>query len=118
MDTKHYDIIITEEAGLDMVQMHDYIAYEFFSPVAAGRLYRKIAKAIQELALFPRRYAVIASGPEYPGEIRRMVVGKYSIFYFIQDDKVIVTDVIYGPSDFTQRLKAIKERIKKAGGME
>lgn len=114
----HYNVVITEEAHLDMVQMHDYIAYELFSPIAAERQYRRIAEAVQELELFSLRCAVIASGPEYPGEVRRMVVGKYSIFYFVRKDMVIVTDVIYGPLDFTRRLETIKDRIKKFDGRE
>lgn len=115
MDTRHYNVVITEEARLDMVRIHNYIAYELFSPVAAEKQYRKIAEAAQELEFFPLRCSVVASGPDYPGEIRRRVVGKYSVFYFVQGDLVVVTDVIYGPSNFERRLKTIKERIEQFG---
>lgn len=115
MDTKRYSVVITEEAHLDMVRIHDYIAHELFSPIAAEKQYRKLAEAAQELEFFPLRCGVVASGPEYPGEIRRRVVGKYSIFYFVQGDMVVITDVIYGPSNFARRLEAIKARIERFG---
>lgn len=42
---------------------------------------------------------------EHSKEIRRMVVDNYSVFYVIQDEKVIVTDVLYSASDIDKRLK-------------
>ena len=38
-------------------------------------------------------------------EIRRMLVDNYSVFFVIQDDKVVVTDVLYSASDIDRRLK-------------
>ena len=38
-------------------------------------------------------------------EIRRMLVDNYSVFFVIQDDKVVVTDVLYSASDIERRLK-------------
>ena len=37
--------------------------------------------------------------------IRRMLVDNYSVFFVIQDDKVVVTDVLYSASDIERRLK-------------
>lgn len=105
---KHYKVVVTDSAYLDMVQLHDYIRDELFSPKSAEGQYRRIAKAILKLDTFPERFSVVAFGKEYPGEMRRMLIDNYSVFYYIQEETVVVTNVIYSASDFIQRLKIKK----------
>ena len=45
------------------------------------------------------------SEPERSKELRRLLVDNYSVFFVIREDKVIVTDVLYGASDVESRLK-------------
>lgn len=45
------------------------------------------------------------SEPEHMLGLRRMPVDEYSIFYKIQKDKVIVTNILYSASDIEDRLK-------------
>ena len=45
------------------------------------------------------------SEPEYSKEIRKMVVDNYMVFFVIKEDRIIVTDVLYGASDIERRLK-------------
>jgi hypothetical protein len=41
----------------------------------------------------------------YPGyELRRMLVDNYSVFYYLDDNTVTVTDIIYSRSDILERL--------------
>lgn len=37
--------------------------------------------------------------------IQRMFIDNYSVFYVVQDDKVIVTSVLYSASDIERRLR-------------
>jgi toxin ParE1/3/4 len=37
--------------------------------------------------------------------LRRMVVDNYSVFYVINGDRVVVTDILYSATDITKRLK-------------
>ena len=45
------------------------------------------------------------SEQERSKEMRRLLVDNYSVFFVIQGDKVIVTDVLYSASDIESRLK-------------
>lgn len=88
-----------------MGSLHHYIAYTLLSPENAMGQYNRIAEAILKLDIFPERFPIIDLGQEDLKEIRRMPVDNYSVFYVIQEDKVIVTNVLYGASDIGERLK-------------
>ncbi len=85
---KRYRVILSEDAAWDMQEIHDYIRYELFSPKAAEEQYRRIAKAIQRLATFPHRCPVMISTPDFPEELRRLVVDRYVVLYFIRGDAI------------------------------
>lgn len=108
---KRYRVILSEDAARDMQEIHDYIKYGLLSPKAAEGQYRRIAKAIQRLNTFPRRCPVMISKPDFPVEVRRLVVDRYAVLYFIQGDAVTVLDVFYGPSDLERKLQKIKTRL-------
>lgn len=100
-----YNIQITDEALEDMEQLYNYIAYVLLSPENAMGQYNRIADAILTLDTFPERFRIMDSEPEHSKEIRRMLVDNYSVFFVIQYDKVVVTDVLYSASDIDRRLK-------------
>lgn len=41
---------------------------------------------------------------EHTRQLRRMLIDNYSVFYVIEADKVIVTNVLYSASDIGKRL--------------
>ena len=100
-----YNVQITDEALEDMEQLYNYIAYVLLSPENAMGQYNRIADAILTLDTFPERFRIMDSEPEHSKEIRRMLVDNYSVFFVIQYDKVVVTDVLYSASDIDRRLK-------------
>lgn len=51
------------------------------------------------------RICIMESEPERSKEMRRLLIDNYSVFFIIQGDKVIVTDVLYSASDIENRLK-------------
>lgn len=87
IDMKHYTVEITNEALADMDQ------------------YNRIADAILTLDTMAERICIMESEPERSKEMRRLLVDNYSVFFVIQGDKVIVTDVLYSASDIESRLK-------------
>lgn len=105
INMRQYNVQITNEALTDMEQLYNYIAYVLLSPENAMGQYNWIADAILTLDTFPDRFGIIDSESEHSKEIRRMLVDNYSVFFVIQDDKVIVTDVLYSASDIERRLK-------------
>ena len=100
-----YTVQITDEVLADMEQFYNYIAGVLLSPDNAMEQYNRIADAILTLDTFPDRFRIMDSEPEHSKEIRRMLVDNYSMFFVIQDDKVVVTDVLYSASDIERRLK-------------
>lgn len=102
---RQYNVQITDEALEDMEQLYNYIAYVLVSPENAMGQYNRIADAILTLVAFPDRFHIMNSEPEHSKEIRRMLVDNYSVFFVIQEDKVVVTDVLYSASDIETWLK-------------
>lgn len=45
--------------------------------------------------------------------MRRMPVDNYSVFYVVQEDKVIVTNVLYSASDIEKKLQAKLSQCQK-----
>ncbi|MBO5241404.1 MAG: type II toxin-antitoxin system RelE/ParE family toxin [Lachnospiraceae bacterium] len=104
---EQYKVEITKEALQDMEDIYNYIALELLSPENAMGQYNRIADEILTLNTFPQRYRIMDSEPEKQMELRRILVDNYSVFYIILGDKVIVTDVLYTPSDIEARLRGI-----------
>ena len=102
---KRYKVEVTQEALADMEQLYRYIANTLLSPENAMGQYNRIAEAILKLDKLPERFRIMDSEPEHSRGLRRMLVDNYSIFYVINEERVIVTGVLYTPSDIERRLK-------------
>lgn len=101
---KQYKIQITDKALEDMEETYTYIAEQLQSPENALGQYNRIAKAIEGLDVFPERVRVMESEPEHSMGLRLLPVDNFSAFYVIEDDRVIVTRVLYSASDISRRL--------------
>jgi len=101
---KHYDVIITDRAYEDMDGIYTYIAETLLEPVAAANTYDKIADAILSLDIMPDRIKIMDSEPAHSQGLRPLLVGNYTAFYVIEEDKVFVVRVIYSSSDISKRL--------------
>lgn len=101
----NYTVRVTEEALSDMEAVYRYIAEKLLSPENALGQYNRIADEILSLDTFPERYRLVDFEPERSEGMRRMLVDHYSVFYVVQESRVIVTNVMYSASDIEQRLK-------------
>ena len=101
---RQYEVEITDDALADMEQMYNHIAFVLLSPENAMGQYNRIADAILKLNVMPERFRVMYSEPEHSMGLRRMLVDNFSVFYVVQGDKVIVTNVLYSASDIECRL--------------
>lgn len=102
---KTYKVLITDEALGDMEQIYNYISNDLYAPEAAMNQYNRIAAAILSLSQMPGRIRLLDSKSAELRKLRRMNVDNYSVFFTIQKDTVIVTDVLYGASDIDERLR-------------
>lgn len=102
---RQYKVQITDKALADMEEIYNYIAIQLRAPENAIGQYNRIAKAIEELNVFPERVRLMESKQERAMGLRQLVVNNYSVFYVIEDERVIVMRVLYSASDIEVRLK-------------
>lgn len=101
---KQYKVQITDKALADMEEIYNYIAIQLQAPENAMGQYNRIAKAIENLNVFPERARIMESEQERTMAIRQLVVDNYSVFYVIEDERVIVMRVLYSASDIGTRM--------------
>lgn len=102
---KQYKVQITDKALADMEEIYNYIAMQLQAPENAIGQYNRIAKAIEELNIFPEKVRLMGSEKERTMGLRQLVVDNYSVFYVIESERVIVMRVLYSASDIEIRLK-------------
>lgn len=102
---KRYTVEITEEALNDMEQLYNHITYVLQAPENAMEQYNRIADAILSLDTLAERIHIMESELEKRKELRRLLIDNYSVFYVVQGNKVIVTNILYSASDFERRLR-------------
>ena len=106
---KSYEVMITDEALSDMDKIYDYIAGELLSPENAAEQYDRIADALLTLNAFPERNRVLDSPREREMGLRMLLVDNYCVFYCIRQNRVFVTDVLYGACDYESKLKGLQQ---------
>lgn len=101
---KRYKVQITDRALADMEDIYVYIAEQLLAPENAMGQYNRIAEAIQNLNVFPERVQIMESEPEHTMGLRQLPIDNFSVFYVIEDNRVVVTRVLYSASDISKRL--------------
>ncbi|MCM1181019.1 MAG: type II toxin-antitoxin system RelE/ParE family toxin [Clostridium sp.] len=99
-----YIVQITDRALADMEEIYNYIAMQLQAPENAMRQYNRISEAVESLHIFPKRVKLMESELERKMGLRQLSVDNYSIFYIIEDMRVIVTRVLYSAMDISNRL--------------
>ena len=102
---KQYKVQITDKALADMEEIYNYIAIQLQAPENAIGQYNRIVKAIEELNIFLKKARLMESEKERAIGLRQLVVDNYSVFYVVENEKVIVMRVLYSASDIGIRLK-------------
>lgn len=101
---KQYTVQITDKALADMEEIYIYIVEQFLAPENAIGQYNRIAEAIQNLNVFPERMQIMESEPEHTMGLRQLPIDNFSVFYVVEDNRVVVTRVLYSASDINRRL--------------
>lgn len=104
---KQYQVEITAVALNDMQDIYNYIANNLQAPNTAKNQYKRIADSILSLAYFPERYPLLMVNHSNISKLRKMNVGNYSIFYYIMENKVMVSNVLYSASDIRKRIESV-----------
>jgi toxin ParE1/3/4 len=92
-----YNVVITDTAQRDLLDIFDYITFELREPDSASRLLSKIRTKVKSLEEFPERNSMIFE-PKYEAhKIRWCPVENYVIFYQVSElqNQVYIIRVLY-----------------------
>jgi len=98
---KSWLVTLTTNAKTDLQNIHDYIAFELFSPQTASTQVDRILKVAENLAFFPKKYPLCRfQGLEQKG-LRAASAGRYRIFYTISEytEEVFIARILYEGRD-------------------
>ncbi len=93
-------IIYSPEARADLSAIAAYIAEHAGSNVAESFLDR-IRLGIENMAIFPGSRPLV---PVLGFDLRRLVVGRYLIFYRFDDETVFIVRALHGARNITGKL--------------
>ena len=103
-----YKIELSAMSITDLRGIYEYIAFNLKAPDHARRQYERIESKIFSLDKFPNRYKPCDDNPWNGHILRRVVVDKYIVLYYVENDLVMVVRVIYGGRN-------IKEQMSRCG---
>lgn len=86
-----YEIIITEQADVDLRGIYEYIAFELLAPDNATGQLARIEESIVALEQFPEKFRCYEKEPWYSRGIRVMPVDNFLVFYISDKEAGTVT---------------------------
>ncbi|MBQ3418456.1 MAG: type II toxin-antitoxin system RelE/ParE family toxin [Ruminococcus sp.] len=101
-----YQVRITTDAALDLLEIRDYIADYLKEPQTALQYIRSLRQRMEHLGDFPQSIAPVEEEPWHSYGIRRLLHKNFYIYYRIdeEDRRVYVLNVIYARRDQTGAL--------------
>ncbi len=110
---KKYVIKYSVKADSDLDEIDNYISQNLKEPNSAANVVFRIIAAIDRLETLPRRFAKVS----YKGlsnEFRKMPVGNYLVYYYVDDEKseVRIARIVYVKRSMREILNNIDEDAK------
>ena len=112
-----YDIVISDQAEIDLRGIFEYIAFELQAPENASGQLDRLEACIMDLDHMPKRYRQYELEPWKSRGLRVAPVDNYLVLYIPDDDTQVVTiiRVMYGGRDVdTQLNRFTKQNNLKA----
>ena len=102
-----YKLQIEDAVWDDLSRMDAYVRHALFNPSAADKLYVLIKSEMNDLVSMPKKFQVWITLGEPLVEIRRRLVGNYSILYQVDDANgyVRVHGVFYSRRDMHELMR-------------
>lgn len=89
-------VVLTQAAEADLEQIGDYIARD--NPVRAISFVQELLDRCHNLAAMPEAFPLV---PRYEAlGVRRLVHGRYLVFYRVTEQEVQVLHILNGAQDF------------------
>lgn len=84
----------------DLKNIRDYIRDSLCNPAAAERTARKITQAYMQLADSPFIGSPLKNKINVETRYRYLVSGNYLIFYVVEEERAIISRIIFGKRDY------------------
>ncbi len=97
-------ISYSPEARSDLYQIKRYISNTLHNPIAADHIIERILKDCSYLKKQPYMGIGVAGKFGKDTDLRYLICGNQFIFYRIQNDKIIVTRILDGRTDYMRIL--------------
>ena len=107
---REYEVRVAPSAMAQVMEAVRYVRDELCMPQAAEDLFDELESRISGLSRMPSRFREVDVEPLLSAGVRRMNVRRYSVFYTVDDEELVVSvfAVLYGaPSD--RRLRKVFE---------
>lgn len=99
MEQMTYDIVFLNQSLNDLESIHLAIIEISKSETTANKIINRILNSIESLKIFPKRFKVMMINNNY--NIRMIISNKYSIYYFIEENKVYIVRILYYSKEFS-----------------
>ncbi len=102
-----YTIEYLPQFKKDMTEIAAYIGVKLGNPSAAERLIKEISDKTADLVDMPYKYSLHNSRYPLKSEFRKVIVGSYAVFYYVDEIKKLITvaRVIYARRNIESFLK-------------
>ena len=100
-----YSVEVTSQASEQMREIAVYVAKELMNRDAALRLLDSFEEAILSLEEFPERVALTPEEPWRSEGVHQLVVENFNIYFWIGEEIVRVTAVVYQKRDQRRQLE-------------
>ena len=80
-----YEIIMTDDATADLIELRDYIAEVLLAPETALSYIRAIRAEISTLSEMPARIRTVDDEPWHSRGIRRIIAKNFYVYYRIDE---------------------------------
>jgi len=105
-----YEIIMTDDATADLIELRDYIAEVLLAPETALSYIRAIRAEISTLSEMPARIRTVDDEPWHSRDIRKIIAKNFYVYYRIDESskRVYILNIIYNKRDQLRQLARLK----------
>ena len=113
----NWKIINTKRADSDLCDIANYIKYNLQSPDTARKIVDAIVDNIESLNDMPDRFPLYGSEPWHHRGLRKIIVGRYIIFYIAVrgTSEVIVITIMHGSRNVDKILQSLDKKLLEYG---
>lgn len=105
-----FEIIMTDDATADLIELRDYIAEVLLAPKTALSYIRAIRAEISTLSEMPDRIKPVDDEPWHSRGVRKIIARNFYVYYRIDNEfhRVYILNIIYNKRDQLRQLAQMK----------